>query len=164
LIIPLSLEVSSELLRYRAWSLPLRKCVFDVVQGGVDQDTAVIPSSRLDPDGLVNQCTLDKRLVGDGDCYSSVRLPVLRHVLTVLAQESDIVAVGAPDDVLDGRGSQFSQDLLLLDIKQEDGSSRREDKRSGTTIEDVVGLDGALDSLDDVVGQITSLDVLWCQP
>jgi len=50
-----------------ATSLPLRKSVFDVIQGGVDQNTTIIPSSRLDPDRLVDQSTLDKRLVGDGN-------------------------------------------------------------------------------------------------
>ena len=44
---------------------PLRQGVFDVVQGCVDEDTAVVPSSRLNPNSLVNQHALTKRFVGD---------------------------------------------------------------------------------------------------
>lgn len=71
--------------------------------------------------------------------------------LTVLAQQRDIVPVGAPDDILDGRGSELSQDLLLLDIKQYDRGGGREDQGGSTAVKDVVGLDGTLDGLDDVV-------------
>jgi len=69
----------------------------------------------------------------------------------MLAQKSDIVSIGTPNDILDWGGSQFSKNLLLLNIKQGDGRGRREDERSGSTVEDVVGLNRALDSLDDVV-------------
>jgi hypothetical protein len=72
--------------------------------------------------------------------------------LTVLAQKSDIVSIGTPDHILDWRGSQFSKNLLLLDVKQGDGCGGREDEGSGSTVEYIVGLNGALDSLDDVVG------------
>ena len=40
-----------------------------MVQGSVDQNTTVIPSGRLNPDSLVDESTLDKRLVGDSDGY-----------------------------------------------------------------------------------------------
>lgn len=40
-----------------------------MVERSVDEDTTVIPSSRLYPDRLVNQSTLNQRLVGDGDGY-----------------------------------------------------------------------------------------------
>jgi len=69
----------------------------------------------------------------------------------MLAQESDIVSIGTPDHILDWRGSQFSKNLLLLNVKQGDGRGRREDERSGSTVEYIVGLNRALDSLDDVV-------------
>ena len=40
-------------------------------------------------------------------------------MLTVLAQQSDMTAVIAPDNVFDWRSSQFSKDLLLLNVKQD---------------------------------------------
>jgi len=40
-----------------------------MVQGSIDQNTTIIPSSRFDPDCLVDQSTLYKRLVGDSDGY-----------------------------------------------------------------------------------------------
>ena len=70
----------------------------------------------------------------------------------MLAEKSNIVAIRAPNYILDRRSSQFSENLLLLNIKQCDGSSRRKDERSGSTVKDIIGLDGALDSLDDIVG------------
>lgn len=69
----------------------------------------------------------------------------------MLAQERNIVTIGTPDDILDWRGSQFSKNLLLLNIKQGYGCGGREDEGSGSTVEDVVGLNRALDSFDDVV-------------
>jgi len=38
-----------------------------VVEGGVDEDTAIVPSGRLDPDRLVDRASLSESLVGDGD-------------------------------------------------------------------------------------------------
>jgi hypothetical protein len=72
--------------------------------------------------------------------------------LTVLAEESNIVAISAPNNILDWRSSQFRKNLLLLNIEQGDGSSRREDKGSSSTVEDIIGLNGAFNSLDDIVG------------
>lgn len=48
---------------------PLNQGIFDVVQGGVDQNTSVVPSSRLDPDSLVNKRSLAQALVGNSDGY-----------------------------------------------------------------------------------------------
>jgi len=50
-----------------ARNIPLEQSIFDMIQGGVDEDTAVIPCSRLDADGLVDERALRKRLVGDGN-------------------------------------------------------------------------------------------------
>ena len=47
--------------------LPVRKSIFDVVQRGVDKDTAVVPGGRLDSDRLVNESSLGKGLGSDGD-------------------------------------------------------------------------------------------------
>lgn len=80
--------------------------------------------------------------------------------LTVLAQQGDVITIGAPDDILDRRRSELSQNLLLLDIEQRDRGGGCEDQRSGTAVEDIVGLDGAFDRFDDVVRQVPSLDVL----
>jgi len=136
-----------------------------VVQGSVDQNTTIIPSSRFNPDRLVNESTLDKRFVGDGDSYLSTSLSLSwlderKGKLTVLAEKSNVVTISTPDDILDWRSSQFRKDLLLLNIEQGDGSSRREDKGSSSTVEDIIGLDGTFNSLDDIVGQIPSFDVL----
>ena len=70
----------------------------------------------------------------------------------MLAEKSNIVTISAPNNILDWRSSQFRKDLLLLNIEQGDGSSRREDKGSSSTVEDIVGLDGTFNSLDDIVG------------
>jgi hypothetical protein len=69
----------------------------------------------------------------------------------VLAEKSNIVSISTPNDILDWRSSQFGENLLLLNIKQGDGSSRGKDKGSSSTVEDIVGLDGTFDSLDDIV-------------
>lgn len=69
----------------------------------------------------------------------------------MLAQQGDIITIRAPDNVLHRWRSELSQDLLLLNIKQGDRGGGREDQRSGTAVEDIVGLDRAFDRLDDVV-------------
>lgn len=51
--------------------VPVWQCIFDVVKSGIDEDTAVIPSSRFDPDGLVDENALTESFVGDGDGWSS---------------------------------------------------------------------------------------------
>jgi len=72
--------------------------------------------------------------------------------LTVLAEKSNVVTISTPNDILDWGSSQFRKNFLLLNIEQCDGSSGREDKGSISTVEDIVGLNRAFDSLDDVVG------------
>ena len=52
---------------FRWIGLPLRQRVFDVIQSRVDQDTTVVPCSRLDPDSLVDKTALSKHLVGNHD-------------------------------------------------------------------------------------------------
>lgn len=44
---------------------PLRKAVFDVIEGRVDEYTSFVPSTRLDANGLMNQAVLREVLVGD---------------------------------------------------------------------------------------------------
>ncbi len=57
-----------------------------MVQSRVDEDTAVIPSSRFDPDRLVDQRALPKRLVRDRDgCPASIFEHLAFGKLTVLA-------------------------------------------------------------------------------
>lgn len=48
-------------------SLPLRKTVFDVIKGRVNEYARVIPRARLDPNSLVDQRTLGESLVGNCD-------------------------------------------------------------------------------------------------
>jgi hypothetical protein len=78
----------------------------------------------------------------------------------VLAEKSNIVTISAPNDILDWRSSQFRKNLLLLNIEQGNGRSRGEDEGSSSTVEDIIGLDGAFDSLDNIVGEVPSFDVL----
>lgn len=50
-------------IRLSSWmtqSLPLGQGIFDVIQSGVDQNTAVIPGGRFYPDCFVYQCALSK--------------------------------------------------------------------------------------------------------
>lgn len=96
-----------------------------MVQRGVDQDSSVIPSRRLNSDGLVDQRTLTQALVGNSDrcvsriCFSEwIKIMSLQE-LTVFAKKSDAVAVYRPHCVLDRRRSKFRQYFLLLDIKQD---------------------------------------------
>jgi hypothetical protein len=49
--------------------LPLRKSIFNVIQGTVDKNAGVIPSTALDSNGFVNEALLLQILVGDGDGY-----------------------------------------------------------------------------------------------
>ena len=70
----------------------------------------------------------------------------------MLAEESNIVTISTPNNILDWGSSQFRKDLLLLNIEQGDGCSRREYEGSSSTVEDIVGLNRAFNSLDDIVG------------
>jgi len=70
----------------------------------------------------------------------------------MLAEESNIVTISAPNNILDWRSSQFRKNLLLLDIEQSDRSSGREDKGSSSTVKDIIGLNRTFNSLDDIVG------------
>ncbi len=81
-------------------------------------------------------------------------------VRTVLAEEGDKGAVGTPDHVLNRRCRNFRERLLLLDVVQDDGGRRAEDEASSTAVEDLVGLHGRLDALDDRVRQVADLDEL----
>ena len=44
---------------------PLSKAVFDVIEGGVNEDTGIIPSTRLDANRLVDEGMLREVLVRD---------------------------------------------------------------------------------------------------
>lgn len=135
--------------------ITLRKSVLDVVQSGVYEHTAVVPSGRLDSNRLVDESALRKRLVGNGDC--------------VLAQEGDHVTIGAPYNILNGRGIDFGNNLLLLNVEKD--YRRRSGEQNGrrTAVKYLGRLDRALDSLGDRVGKILNFDVLGtlvedCEP
>jgi hypothetical protein len=70
----------------------------------------------------------------------------------VLAEESNIITISTPNDILDWGSSQFRKNLLLLNIEQGHGRSRGEDKGSSSTVKDIVGLNRTFNSLDDIVG------------
>lgn len=70
-----------------------------------------------------------------------------RARLTVFAKKRDTVAVYGPNSILDRWCSDFGQYLLLLNVKENNGCRRGKQKTSGSTIKDVVGLDGTLDGL-----------------
>jgi len=118
-----------------ARNIPLEQSIFDVIQSGVDKNPAVVPCSRLDADGLVDERALRKGLVGDGDSWSSVSSwsafdsahsgcwTVFE--LTVLAEKGDAVSINAPNHILDRWGGQFRKNLLLLDVKENDRVRRR---------------------------------------
>jgi hypothetical protein len=137
---------------------PVWQRVFDVVEGGVDENTTVVPRGRLDPDRLVDKGTLGERLVRNGDRCTSAISQCFR--LTVFAQERDVSTIVAPHDVFHWRGRELGKSLLLLNVKQDDRRRRREQERGGTTVKDLVGLDRALDGFREVVGQVTDLNVL----
>ena len=44
---------------------PLRKAVLDVIEGGVDEDAGIVPSTRLDANRLVDEGMLREVLVRD---------------------------------------------------------------------------------------------------
>lgn len=117
-----------------------------MIESGVNQYTGIVPCCRLDADSLVNERTLAQRLVGN--CNS------------VLAQERNHVAVLAPHDVFDERRVELGQGLLLLNVKQDHARRRGQNERGGTAVKDFIRLDGALDALGEIVGQITNLDCL----
>jgi hypothetical protein len=50
-------------------SVPLRQRIFDMVESGVHENAHIIPSTRLDSDGLVNEAALGKGFAGQGDRY-----------------------------------------------------------------------------------------------
>ena len=70
------------------------------------------------------------------------------HVRTVLAEERDERTVGTPDDVLDRRGGNLSQRLLLLDVVQNNRGGGAKDEACCSAVEDLVRLDRGLDALD----------------
>jgi hypothetical protein len=80
--------------------------------------------------------------------------------LTVFAEQGNAVAVHRPYCILDRGRSDLGQDLLLLDIEQNNGCRRSQQMASCSTVEDVVGLHGALDGLCQRVVKISDLDGL----
>lgn len=71
-----------------------------------------------------------------------------------------MTSIVTPNDILDRRRREFCQSLLLLNIEKDDRSRRGKDKRSRSSVEDLVGLSWAFDRFGKVVGQISNFDVL----
>jgi hypothetical protein len=110
----------------------------------------------------VDQGILDQVLGSNDDGFtpSTNENHKVHASLTVLGEQRDHGTVSAPDDILDGRGSQLGQNLLLLNVEQDNAGRSAEQNAGGAAIEDVVGLGRALDRLGDGVAQISNLDVL----
>ena len=49
--------------------IPLGKTIFHVVESRIDEDACVIPCSRFDSNGFMNQTALRKVFIGDGNGY-----------------------------------------------------------------------------------------------
>lgn len=98
-----------QLINAHGQGLPLGQAVLDVVESRIDEHARVIPSSRLDTDGLMNHTVLAEVLVCDGD--------------GMFAHQSDHATVSTPDDILHGWAVDFRDSLLLLDIVEDDGGS-----------------------------------------
>lgn len=129
-IVAANSEISREQSAKGINRLPLRKRVFDVVQGRVDQDAGVIPRSRLDPDRLVNKTALGKHFVGNHDgCQRASTLAYCCSVsarLTVLAEQGNQVAIVIPDSILDRRGRKLGEHFLLLNVVEHNRRAGRE--------------------------------------
>ena len=65
----------------------------------------------------------------------------------MFAEQSDERSICTPNDVLHGRGGDFRERLLLLDIVEHDRRGRRKDQARCTAVEDLVRLHGRLDAL-----------------
>ena len=127
--------------------IPLSKAVFDMVEGRVHKNSRVIPCARFDTDSFVDEGVLGEVLVRDGD--------------RVLAEQSYLCTVRAPDNILDGRRVELSKRLLLLDIEQNDRGGRGKNEARGATVEDFVRLNRRLDSLHHRTGQVANFDELF---
>ena len=71
--------------------------------------------------------------------------------LTMLAQQGDQGAIVAPNNVFHRWRSDLCNGFLLLNVVEDDGSWRTEDKAGSSTVEDFVGLYGGLDRFHDRV-------------
>lgn len=83
-----------------------------------------------------------------------------RGTRTVLAEKSNERAVRAPDDVLHRRCCDLCQRLLLLNVVQHNRRCRAENQAGRSTIEDLVGLNWGLDTLDDRIRQVPDFNEL----
>ena len=118
-----------------------------MVKRRIHKYACVVPRAALDPDRLVDKCVLPKVLVRDGD--------------RVLAEQSYLCTVRAPDNILDGRRVELSKCLLLLDIEQNDRGGRGKNEARGATVENFVRLNRRLDSLHHRTGQVANFDELF---
>ena len=69
----------------------------------------------------------------------------------MLAEQGDETTIRIPNDVLNRRCGYLGDCLLLLDIVQHHRRRRAEYQTGCTTIENVIGLDGWLDRLNNRV-------------
>lgn len=106
--------------------IPLGKAIFYVVESRINEDARVIPCSRFDSDGFVDQTTLRKVFIGNGNGYHDRgygnTTKNKNSTLTVLAHQGYKLPVRAPCDIFDRWTVQLSNSLLLLDVVE---SNRR---------------------------------------
>ena len=144
--------------------IPLRKAIFYVVECRIDEDACVIPGSRFDPNGFMNQAALRKVFIGDGNRYRHQgygnTIKNTNSELTVFAHQGYKLAIRAPGDILDRWTVQLCNNLLLLNIIEGNRRRRAQDETRSPTIKYVVGLDWRLDSFYHGVRQIANLDKL----
>ena len=79
-IIPLSLSARKYWPFYDRGHSPVCQSILDVIQCRVNEDSAVIPSTTLDSNGLVNGASLAQSLVRESDGYSTHRLSTITHI------------------------------------------------------------------------------------
>lgn len=65
----------------------------------------------------------------------------------MFTEQSDQRSVSAPHDVFDRGGRNLRNALLLLNVVQDNRGGGAENEARGSSVEDLVGLDGCLDRL-----------------
>lgn len=117
-----------------------------MVQGRVNQDTGIIPSSALDTNSLVQSAHL---LKGLGD-----------NCNVVLAEQGTVQTVIRPNNILNTTDCDLSQLLLLLNIEENHGGRSNEQEAASAAKVDVRCTGRGLDSLGRRVAEILDVDLL----
>ena len=95
-----------------------------MVTGGVDEYAGVVPGSRFETGILLNRA-------------EHFETPV-RYGQHVLAQKSDQIHIGRPDDMAALGNLDLSRGALLLDVEQSEAVSVAEQHATRTGVEDFI--------------------------